>query len=265
MRLALVRIAVGDRLRPVNAARAAALAESMAQKGLDQPIVVRPLSTPIGSADHMLVVGAHRLTGARLLGWPDIEVAVRDYDELAARLAEIDENLVRGELTPLDRAICLAERKRVWEELHPEARHGGDRRSTKRGSSGEASPLDQAIGFSRAAAETIGLSPASIRQAVALANALHGDTLDHLRRSAVSLNGAQLRALAKLPDAERRMAAAQLADGRAKNFGAALAAVGRKPAVDAQEQLYRALVSMWARANAKTRKRFLASVAEPTE
>jgi len=264
MKMALDRILVGERLRPVIPARVAVLSESMEAKGLDQPIVVRTLATAVGAQDHQLVIGAHRLAAAGALGWMDIEALIRPYDETTARLAEIDENLVRGELSPLDRCICLAERKRIWEELHPEARHGGDRRSkTRPRSNGKELPLDRVAGFSREAAATIGLSDRTIRDAVQIAEALSGDIADFLRRAPVELKGAQLRALARLPATERRTAAAHLSDGRAPSFDAALAAVGRKaPPVDGQEQLYRALVSLWGRTSAKTRKRFLAHIGE---
>jgi len=44
-------------------------------------------------------------------------------DDLTCRLWEVDENLCRAELTELERAEHLAQRKEIYEQLHPEARH----------------------------------------------------------------------------------------------------------------------------------------------
>ena len=261
MTMALDRILAGERLRPIDQRVVDLYAETMAARGcLDQPITVRPIATPANGCDHKLVAGGHRLAAARKLGWAEIAVTVNDYaNEDEARLAEIAENLIRADLNPLDRAIHLAELKQVWERLHPEAKRGGDRRSTKRQEA--IKPQTLPFGFSREAAATIGLSDRTVRDAVQIAEALIGDIADLLRRAPVDLKGAQLRALAKLPATERRTAAAHLSDGRAKSFDAALAAVGRKaPPMDGQEQLYRALVSLWGRTSAKTRKRFLAHI-----
>lgn len=95
------------------------LARSMAEIGLLQPILVTP------GLD--LVAGWHRLEAARLLGWSEIDVIY--VDELDAELARIDENLQRHELHYVERGDWLARRKAIYEERHPEAKHGGDRKS----------------------------------------------------------------------------------------------------------------------------------------
>jgi hypothetical protein len=57
---------------------------------------------------------------------------VKELDADQAQLAEIDENLIRAELSPAERAAHVAARKAVYERLHPETKHGGDRKSESR-------------------------------------------------------------------------------------------------------------------------------------
>ncbi len=258
MRLALDRIAVGRRLRKLNPARVQVFVED--PSALDQaPITVRP-KAGAGSADHELVAGGHRLEAAHQLKRHDIEVIVRELDDHRALLVQIDENLQREELTPLDRAIFLTERKRVWEVLHPEAKRGGDRRSKAAQDAIKRQTLP--FGFSREAAAAIGLSERTIRDAVALVAAL-GEDVERLQGLPVADNASELKALAKLDTAKRGKVVDRLAAGEARLGGALQAAGLGKPKTDAQEQLYRALVSLWSRANARTRKRFLAGIGTP--
>ncbi len=88
-----------------------ALAESISQNGLMNPITV--------TRDGTLISGLHRLEACKLLGWTEIPANVTDLEGLRAELAEIDENLVRSELTVLQQAEHLDTARKRVQALHP--------------------------------------------------------------------------------------------------------------------------------------------------
>ena len=71
------------------------LAASIQAHGLMQPIVVRPVAN-----GYELVAGHRRLEAARLLGWTEIAVIVRDENEDEAYILTLVENLQREDLSP---------------------------------------------------------------------------------------------------------------------------------------------------------------------
>jgi N6-adenosine-specific RNA methylase IME4/ParB-like chromosome segregation protein Spo0J len=115
-------IVVTARLRALREDVVGELQASIQQIGLLAPITIR---RPNGRAvfPH-LVSGAHRLEAARRLGWETISCCILATDKDGATLAEIDENLARGELSPAERAIHVAKRKEIYERQHPETKQG---------------------------------------------------------------------------------------------------------------------------------------------
>jgi ParB family chromosome partitioning protein len=111
-----------DRLRALRPDRVAELADSMKVNGLLQPIVLR---TGKGSGYH-LVAGQHRFEAAKLLKWPSIRANIFEGMKAnAAELAEIDENLIHVDLSPAERAMHVARRKDLYEDLFPQTKKGG--------------------------------------------------------------------------------------------------------------------------------------------
>lgn len=66
-----------------------------------------------------MIAGMQKLSSEHLI---DEVLAARWHLLLDARLMEIDENLVRADLSPAERAAHHEERKRAWEREHPETR-----------------------------------------------------------------------------------------------------------------------------------------------
>ncbi|MBB4267800.1 ParB/RepB/Spo0J family partition protein [Roseospira visakhapatnamensis] len=259
---------VGDRLRQVDRDWVAALAESMRQVGVMEPPVVRLRSkSDVDGWD--LVAGAHRFAAlVDDLGWTEIPVVVVKLDDLAARLVEIDENLMRRELEPLDRAVFLAERKAVYEAMHPEAKeHAAGGKGKAAAAKIAAADAKPAIGFAREACERIGLSERTIFRAVQVANGLAPQVRAQLQRFRHWKEG-ELYALSKLPHSDQAaVVEALLADDAAEappDLGAALRAHGREgpqAAADDDGGLGK-LLSAWQRANGAARKSFLGHLRE---
>lgn len=106
-----------SRLRPSNEDKVCALEDSFKTSGQLQPIIVKR------TADgYRLIAGLHRLLAARKLGWTTIRAEITDFEtEDDLRLAEIDENLIRAELSPAQVASFTAKRKEIYERKYPES------------------------------------------------------------------------------------------------------------------------------------------------
>jgi ParB/RepB/Spo0J family partition protein len=89
----------------------AALAESMQDFGLQQPISVR-----VNGDRFMLTSGLRRLAAARLLGWTSIPAFVRNVNADEAYVLDLIENLQRQDLSAEEEADALGEliRTRGW-------------------------------------------------------------------------------------------------------------------------------------------------------
>ncbi|MBE3594884.1 MAG: nucleoid occlusion protein [Candidatus Carbobacillus altaicus] len=90
------------------------LARSMANFGLLQPVIVRPL-TPAPSDEYELVAGERRLRAAKMLGWTDIPAIVRKMGDIEAASLALIENLQRESLNPLEEAEAYSELMRLYD------------------------------------------------------------------------------------------------------------------------------------------------------
>ena len=256
-------IDASGRLRPISPDHVALIAASIEERGLKQPIVVRPRGD-----GYRLTAGGHRLAALVELGYERLavgpQVIVQDVDDDEARLDEIDENLARHELDALDRAIFLGERKRLYEKLNPETSHGGDRKSRK--SLGEIKSPTWRLGFSPRftadVAERVGLSERTVQRSCLLAEMLDARAIEALRATALRSNQRELLALAEMPAEKQRHIANLIRDGEARTVAQAKISAGLEAPVssDPQSRLYATLLDAWSRADAATRKTFMAEI-----
>ena len=170
---------------------------------------------------------------------------------------EVDENLFRRELSTLDRAIFLAQRKEVYEALHPETRRGGDRSQTD-------NLVSLIPSFADATAIKLGVDARTVFRAVARASAIVAETRKLIATTWIAQKGAALDALAKLdPDDQVAVARRMLAeDAPVKSVAEALRLVrgeadAATPEEDAASEL-QALVKAWRRAGQRARDNFVA-------
>lgn len=212
------------RLRPVDEAHAQLIAASMNESGLIQPVVVR---TDEAGNGLKLVVGGHRLRGACLIGWDEIPAILIEATDDEARQIEIDENLARKELTVLERAEFLAERKRVYETLHPETANGKAKKPKTE--KAKIANLATFARFSKDAAKSTGLGERTIQRSVELAGKLAPEAIAAIRGTKVADNQAQLQALAELEPEQQVMVSRLIAANAAGNVGAARVVAGLVP------------------------------------
>ncbi len=159
------QIDIGHRLRLVDQQKVDALKASISDLGLRTAITVRGDSAAMNdqAIRVRLVAGAHRLEAFRQLGREWIGAVFDQGDDLDAELWEIDENLIRADLTPADRALFVFRRKEIYLMRHPETEHGaignGREKSRQLGDS-TAEPKR----FSAATAEATGQSERTIQR-----------------------------------------------------------------------------------------------------
>ena len=110
MKIKISDIKIQNRMRGTKPEKVEELARSIDEIGLIQPVSL--------DKNNVLVAGLHRIEACLLLGWDEIDYTEKDYDNGdIQRLAEIDENFVRADLTALQQAELVVERDRLYFEI----------------------------------------------------------------------------------------------------------------------------------------------------
>jgi hypothetical protein len=184
-------ITIGGNRRPVKAEAVEALKDSIRIIGLQQPVVV--------TSTNRLVSGAHRLEACKELGMDEIDATVI-ADDAKAELAELDENLIRNELTALERGVQTARRKVLYLELYPETARGtaqANAMNAKR-KGHVADEMSATSTFTEDTASKTNRHSRSVARDVRIGN-LPQDTLDAVRGSEIEDNQSALYALSQMP------------------------------------------------------------------
>lgn len=188
-------VTIGERHRQIDNSKVKSLAESMGAIGLMNPIHV--FSSDNETVE--LVAGRHRLAAAQSLGWEQIDAVFVSLDEIDRELWEIDENLMRAELTPAQEAEHLKRRKELWE-----MRESGTNSSTLTGRGNKA--------FAQDTADKTGAVKQVINRKVRRAEKIDPQALNDLKGTSLD-KGVELDALATRPAQEQRELAAKAKTG----------------------------------------------------
>ncbi len=114
--------------RPLKPDKVAELKESIKANGLLNPITL--------DQELNLIAGLHRLTACEMLGFKQIECNIITFEDgQQARLAEIDENLIRSELEALERGELWLEREKILEQMGLRAKPGDNQHAHKKNKS----------------------------------------------------------------------------------------------------------------------------------
>lgn len=201
MRIQISEIKVNPGRRTAAPERVAELAKSIAEIGLLNPVTLDRANT--------LIAGLHRLEAAKLLGWDEVDYTVSSLEGLRADLAEIDENFVRTDLSAIEYGDLLLRRKEIYEALHPEAKHGGDRKSAKIKCA--KCTLDSEKSFVDDTAEKLGVNPSTVRRQVQTAKNMTPEAKAIIRDSGAKVTKKDAMKLSRLEPVQQKDAASQLA------------------------------------------------------
>ena len=244
-------ITVPDRLRALDQSKVDKLAESMAVIGLQQPITVW-FNEPEDVV--YLIAGAHRLAAAIKLRWFEIDVVyVNDMSEIDRRIWEIDENLVRADLSPMEHADHVTRRAKLL-EARPKV--GGKTFPTK--------PQHE-WGSAAYIAEMTGISKRAVNLALSRGRAIPKDVQDQIKGTKLD-KGVYLDIVKTLePEAQRIRVKHDLIAPPPKTFGFADPPVFADDPVRAVSDLYvplEVVQQAWRRASVEDQRRIKAWVGE---
>ncbi|OJH51606.1 hypothetical protein ATN81_28010 [Agrobacterium pusense] len=188
------KIIVGTRLRNLDEAKVLSFMDSIKAVGLKTPITVYGDEA---DATVRLSAGGHRLEACTRLGMSTILCFHEQGDDTDRELWEIDENLIRSDLSVAERALFMARRKELHLIKYPETAKGVAQALASNAAQGRGGQVVRdAKSFAAATAEATGRDERSIRRDVERGEKIsksaiqqligtrhnNGVTLDHLKK-----------------------------------------------------------------------------------
>ncbi len=201
MQIPIEQIRIKEGRRSLDSGYVKELVASIREMGLLNPITI--------DRENVLIAGLHRMEAAKMLGWTEIPCTVISLEGLVAEMAEIDENIVRSDISALEYGEILLRRKEIYETLHPETKNGGDRRSGKTRSAKCTS--DPARSFVEDTAEKLGVNPCTVRRQIQTAKNLSPETKEIIRGADAKLSKKSALKLSRLGPEQQKEAATLLA------------------------------------------------------
>ena len=208
MKIQIFQIKVNDGRREVSQEAVHDLADSISKVGLMNPITV--------DKNYTLIAGLHRLEAAKLLGWTEIECTVSSLEGLLAELAEVDENVVRKDLSAMEYSELLLRRKEIYESLHPETRatyEGGAFRGNQHQKVVSEKISSTTKSFVQDTADKLGVSPRTVELQIQTAKNMTPEAKGIIRDTGTKITKKDALKLSRLAPEQQKDAASQLAAG----------------------------------------------------
>lgn len=208
MRIAISEIKVNPGRREVEQKNIKELADSIRDLGLLHPIII--------DKKYTLIAGLHRIEAVKLLEWTEIECTISSLEGLKAELAEIDENVIRSDISAVDFGDLLLRRKEIYETLHPEVKatyNGGGFKWNQH--------MDQVTGnltvttksFVQDTAAKLGVTPRTVERQIQTARNMTQEAKDILRDTGKRFGKQTALKLSRLVPEQQQEAASMLASG----------------------------------------------------
>lgn len=214
MQIEVGKIYVKEGRRGLDAIYVRELAESIRELGLLNPITV--------DREHRLIAGLHRLEAVKLLGLTSVECMVCSLEGLQAEMAEIDENIVRSDLSAVEYGEILLRRKEIYDALHPETK------ATYEGGSFRGNQYKEVVAdkmsattksFVEDTAEKLGVDPRTVRRQIQTAKNLTPEAKEIMRDTDKKISKKATMELSRLRPEQQKEAAELLTAGEIRSVG----------------------------------------------
>ena len=208
MRLSIKEIHVKEGRRSLDTCHVGELADSIREIGLLNPLTI--------DRDNFLIAGLHRLEAVKRLGWTEVDCTVSSLEGLAAELAEIDENIVRSDMSTLEYGEILLRRKEIYETLHPETKRG--MRNGQTSKSDKMSFLETKS-FAQDTAEKLGVVPRTVERQIQTAKNLTQEAKEIIKNADKKISKKEALKLSRLEPEDQKEAARLLTTQQIRNMG----------------------------------------------
>lgn len=206
-------VIIRDRKRPLKDIES--LKQSIKEVGLINPITVY--------RNNILVAGYHRLEACRALGWKEIPAMIIKDDNVTAEMAQIDENIIRKDLTVIEEADQLLRRKELYEIRYPNSLRPFKVAQNLKQFADAAKFAVSVETFTEDASLKTGKSVRTIRELIQIAAGIHGGLKDMIKGHPMENNKQGLLMLARLKcDIQKRKLVQKVLDGEFKTLRTAI-------------------------------------------
>ena len=238
-------LVIAKNRRKINPDVVNELIESIRDNGMLHNIIVTKV--PDDAAQqmpmHCLVAGHHRVLACKALGMTEIDAKIIDVSTSQQRVAELHENMIRAEITHLERAEWTAELKDIHEAMFPETRNNMAQGLGKMRSSSELNAvsalsskppesIEKPQSFVKEMVKKTGKSKRTIEATVRRGTHIIPEVKEAIRDvEAIANNSCELDALASMTVPEQKAAVESVLSGKTKSVRTPISTPTTKPII----------------------------------